>query len=100
MNIRQQKYNLKKLILDLNRSNDKAKLKMIEQLLVNNVELRTYYKHLTNKDININKNENVIQKFECKNYKFKPRYNGGIYGVYCTVCGGEYPDHRNPVKIK
>jgi hypothetical protein len=96
MNIRQQKYNLKKLILDLNRSNDKAKLKLIEQLLVNNDELRTYYKHITNKDININ--NNVIQKFECKNYTFVPRYTDGIYGVYCTVCGGEYPDHRNLVK--
>lgn len=96
MNIRQQKYNLKKLILDLNRSNDKAKLKLIEQLLVNNDELRTYYKHITNKDININ--NNVIQKPDCKNYVFKPRYINNVYGVYCTVCGGEYPDHRNPVK--
>lgn len=98
MNIRQQKYNLKKLVFDLNKSNDRSKIKMIEQLLVNNDKLRTYYKQLTNKDININIDENVIHKLDCKNYTFVPRYNGGIYGVYCTECGGEYPDHRNQVK--
>lgn len=90
MNIRQQKYHLKKLVNDLSKKNDRSKLTLIEMILTNNIELQTYYEHIT-KPLNMKVNKVALN---CQNNRFKPRYINGIYEVICTVCGGKYEEHK------